>query len=211
MVDEIFMNSPYHPYVSNIEGLSESITSDYQVGRWFVYLVTRPDVKSDLIKDPNISFLYPKLNACLQKQGFLCLLTLCFLLFIVVTGQYPLIWLSFVFFLVHWRLNSLKTEIVKQIGIVMLTNDYPEKEICKKTLYQISEHYSRKYNIPSLVDVIFSYDVIARKSVYFLVLFSLFVLVFQSWQVMWAGVTITVGYFAIMSLVNLSVIYKNLR
>ncbi len=144
--------------VSNIDAIINSISTDGQVARWFLLLLTLPKIKSRLEEDIELRDLYACLDRITFWQNMLVFILFIFAFLFVYLNQYLLLEVVLVVLLsfLLMKLFRNKKKYIARISRKILLDDFGEKELEYKTLYHVCEIYSRKYNIPSFVDVSFS-------------------------------------------------------
>lgn len=202
------MTVPLQQKVSSIEALASSIETDSQVCRWFTLLVVQPNVKNHLIDKENNSEFYESL----KKSSFIQRILFGFIFLLIIysfyTHQYQLLWAGLVFIYPCIKMHQTSKNSVKEISVFLMKNDFKDEELCQKTLYQIAEIYSRKYDIPSLVDTIFALDNISRKTLIFVFVFTAWIYPLKLWQIFAATIA---SYFIIQIIIKTSFVYKHLK
>ncbi len=195
--------------VSNIEALVSSIRSDDQVYRWFTHLTFQSGLQSQLAKDQNITILYDKLKKIIIQQRFLFIGLLTLSLLFIALQLY--LWLSVVLIFLYpiYRLNRTKKDCVALISEYALKSEFNATELTTKTLYQICEILSRKYNIPSLVDTIYAQDNLSRKTIIFTFVFTAWI--YPLTNILAVFIAVILAYHIIYALTKTTYIYKNLK
>jgi len=107
------------------------------------------------------------------------------------------------------KLHLRKKECVSQISRHVLSDDYDAAALAKTTLYQICEQYSRRYNIPSLVDAIYHSDNILRHTVF--TAFVLIVLILPINTTLQRLLALLFSYQIVIIISNASIIYRRLK
>jgi len=162
---------------SSINSLQQTIHHDYQSYRWFLFLATRDSIL-EARPQLDIQTERQQLFTSLETQQLIYLLSLPVLALLSFFKAYILLWIFLPVFTYHFLLHLQKKRLTAQIATKLILNDFPGESYQEKTLYQICEYFSRKENIPSLVDSIFHID----RSVGAVVIttFCLFVIIFPS-------------------------------
>ncbi len=202
------MAIPFHKAVSSLEAIASSIDTDEQVFRWFNFLVTRPAISEHLTDVNHAATLYPRLRKILCLQLLLNVLIVGLLVLIIVSKQYVYLWAGLLFIYPLFKLNQNQKKLVVEISTELLKKDFQLEDLCQKTLYQLCEIYSKKYNIPSLVDTIYHLDNISRKTIMCVFIFTCFIYPLKVWQIF---ATTIASYFVIQIILKIPFIYKNLK
>jgi hypothetical protein len=202
------MNQSPHKIVSSLEAITSSIENDGQVYRWFAFLVTQQEVKGKLKPEGQAKHFYQKLMLVNLAQIFVLILILAILFAAVYFGKYIFLVGALAVLYPLTKLGQAKRRCVKEITRQLLEKDWEPAELGQKTLYQLSELYRRKYNIPSFIDAIYFADAITRKSVLLAVLCAPFVIQMN----LWGAVFILVGAYYIPYLVATHpLVYRRLK
>ena len=202
------MNHSPHKIVSTLEALTSSIDHDGQVYRWFTFLVSQPEVKSKFTEKENGKGLYQKLDVVRATQIAIGILSLVFLIGVLYLQKYKYLMLGLVLIYALIKLNLSKRRYVKDISRQLLEQDFEPSGLGQKTLYQISELYSRKYNIPSFVDAVYFADAITRKSMLVTVFCIPFIVQLNLWQ---AVLTLMGAYYFPYFIANHPAVYRRLK
>ncbi len=151
--------------VSSIESITATIENDSDTFHWFSYVICQPAVISRLSAQADIKIAYQLFKKTMLQQRLTAVTLLIFLLVIVCLQKYKYFWLAFLFIYPLIKLNQAKKGCVVEISRRLLLEDFAESVLCQKTLYQIAEEYSRRLEIPSLVDSIYFRDRFLRRSI----------------------------------------------
>lgn len=149
--------------VSSREAFANTLKSDYQVNRWFLYIIQQPEASEELrkIKEAEKSLSKLKTLVLIQQINFLA--AALWMIWAMFSSNK---WLSVSGFIVLtaglFMISKMKTRLVQEVGLYMLQRDFPEKSIEKYTLYEVGEFYSRKYKITALIDKLNKTAVIYR-------------------------------------------------
>ena len=148
----------FHKEVTTPEALASSIDTDQHVLRWFTLLVVQPALRAREIQNPKTKILYKLLKKIVISQYLLYLLVATTFFILLIFQHYSYLNLGFLFIIPALYLHQRLKQCVKEIGMEVVSKDFGPSVLRQKTLYQISEHYSRAYGIPSIVDNIFTWD-----------------------------------------------------
>lgn len=151
-----------HKFVSTPEALASSIDTDQHVLRWFTYLVAQHSVQSRFRNEPAVRKFYHNFKKAMGLQCMFSLLLLGTFILLVVTKHYFYFLGLSVFIFCSVRVHLVLKNCVREISMSMILRDFEDSILRKKTLYQVSEFYSRRHHIPSLVDYMFAWDNIWR-------------------------------------------------
>ena len=204
------MTTSFHQTINSMETVLSSIETDRQVYRWFTFLIIQPQTKVKFLNSPEIKQEYLTLKKILINQTILygALIVLLFIILPIKKLPYLLVFLTFIW--PYWRLQSDKRKCIIRISRHMLSCDFEETELKRKTLYQITEHYSREYKIPSLVDIIYTSDRLARAILLGLVGIICYIYPLQL-RLSQMLIAVLILYFLIKALVDTTFTYRNLK
>ena len=209
------MSTVFHRAITSIEAVENTINSDRQVFRWFTFLIVQPAVKAKMLKEETTRQLYSNFKRTMALQLIWYVGLLGCLLVLVFSKHFIFLWLGILFLFPATYLHLNKKKYVRQISTRLLTQDFDIAELNKKTLYQIGESYSQKYNIPSLVDTIYFIDKISRATLITVFVLACLLLPFfiDSYQLnVWKFYfSLMIAYYLINALVNTNAIYRHLR
>lgn len=169
------MTSSLTKILTTPQALERTLNSDGQVYRWFIFLVSQRQVQVDFKEIDGGVQLFLRLRRILAGETFLYLAAVLYgsILFYF---QWDLYVLGLIFFLgVLAGLRYLKKRCVVPLSLGLIKKDFPAEILSQKTLYQIGEFYSKKYDCPSLVDTIYFVDDISRKVIVAAVVFTVFI------------------------------------
>ncbi|MCK5580285.1 MAG: hypothetical protein KAJ18_03335 [Candidatus Omnitrophica bacterium] len=202
------MSDQDYKKISSRTAILNSIETDPQTQRWFLFLITQAPVKQQLTNEKKLNSLYAKLKKITCQQNFtyttfLCILSLGFIF------QQPLVLgpgliLAFLCIKIH----SAKKQYIAQISAALIDNDFTEQSLEQNTLFQVGEFYSRKHKIPSLVDTIYHLDKISRAAVLFAFILT-GPICFATLQV--NVLSIILCFYIVNAIAKTSLIYKHLR
>jgi len=151
--------------------------------------------------DQNLSKLLQYSRIC-----FICLI--CLTLFILISGYYAALLLNIITLILIAIGNAKQRRLVTQMAEHLLNNDYQEGELDVKTLYQIGEEYSLRYDIPSIVDVIYHLDKILRNVLFVTFVLAGCVLMLKAGQI---AIILLLSYQIAYAILNINTLYKVLR
>ncbi len=167
----------------NLEAIINSIKYDQQVQQWFTRFLLSLNNSESYAEDNNFNENLKKL----KKYLFFCnIIIIAFLILIIfgLLGKCLLsIGLAIFCFLYYEKLNYKSRLVTAELASKVIKNDFSLDELNNKSLYQISEIYSKKYKIPSLVDSIYLLDNTKRKTMLITVFCSIFMFSFKIWQI----------------------------
>lgn len=150
--------------ISTIDAFANTLKNDYQVNRWFLFLIQQPAADKELRESQSIVKDISHLNTAILIQRVLFLIT--FILIAVLIPAPAIMPVPFFFLIVTLAglasLAFIKINLVRKIGLYMLRRDFTESGIGQLTLYEVGEYYSRKYHVTALVDKLNNTAVIYR-------------------------------------------------
>lgn len=196
--------------ISSFDAIINSITFDSEVCRWFTFLVTQPGLAAELQAEKGIPPLYQKLKSVFRKQRILLIaLTAAASASLFFPPRWAVLSLLSVLSFYWAYLEQVKKKCVTAISASLIRRDYSADTLLQTTLYQLGEHYSRKYRIPSLVDKIFRANQILKFAVIF---FLLFILATGIETTEWKIVAIVfLYYYAVVYGLRTDTVYRRLR
>ena len=204
------MPATHQENVSSFEAILNSIKYDPEVCRWFEFFVTQPAVMEELFSDPSMGREYRVVKDAILKQRILFAAAMISILLVMI---FQVMWVFLVVPVVvyFWiRLKKLKTKSVAAISEALISRDYSPKEILSNiTLYQLCEQYSKKYGIASLVDKIYCFDQVKRRSVivFLMIVIGIWTVAF-SWK---AALAMLCYYELIKAAAMTAAVYRHLR
>lgn len=169
--------------VSSMNSILASIENDRQVYRWFLMLVCLPEARNMLCVQHIIKEKYQTLKK-VQIGEIITYLVMASILSVSCFLKQP--WDLLAESIPLMALGSLYLNNRRCVAAIseqfLLKNLEPDK-LNHQTLYQTSEYFSKKYNIPSLVDIITFQDRTARIVLLASILFIPFIYPFKTWQI----------------------------
>lgn len=150
--------------ISTIDAFANTLKTDLQVNRWFLFLIQQPAAYKELSESPLIIKDVSQLNRAIliQRVLFLIAIVLLAVLFPApAVRTVPFLCLAITLTGLAF-LAFVKINLVKKIGLFMLRRDFTESGIRLLTLYEVGEYYSRKYHVTALVDKLNNTAVIYR-------------------------------------------------
>ena len=202
------MSEPAQKNVTSIDALLSTIRTDTQTYRWFTFAVLHPSIQSQIIKTTNTNKLYAHLKQILiyQRLAYMALTAFCGIAIASKNNLYFGLCLLLIYPLT--ALHNRKKNIIVHISQYLLSQDFDSSTIAQKTLYQISEFYAKRYNIPSLIDIISHYDRIVRNTILLSILIAGIIYPFNWGQII---LTAAASCFLIYGLIGTQTIYKKLK
>ena len=173
-----------------------------------MFLITQPAVKSELSDDAKICGSYSTLKKTITLQIAVYLILLYLIISAVFLQQHIYPWIGFLFLYPLFLLYHTKKKCVIKISSHILFRDFDTQAMHDKTLYQISEEYSRKYKTLSLVDAISALDKLLRKAIILVFISVCFVYPLGAWY-MYA--CLIISSYVVYAIANTSLVYKRLR
>lgn len=201
--------------VSSLTSVLASIENDRQAYRWFLILITLRKVRQDLC--------CPKQGEASQRHNYKTLKKIQ-LTEIFVYGIIVLIgivsWLIkqpgvFLLEAIPWvllvRIFKHNRQCVAAISKELLLKNIPPQELDRQTLFQMCEYFSKKHNIPSLVDIIAFQDSFSRKGLLAIILFLPFSCFFSTLNVLQLLAVNVAVFILIQAFVNASIVLRRLK
>ena len=195
--------------VSSLDAIINSIQAETQICRWFALLIEQPGIREKLLKkNKAVSILYSKLNYAHSALAVFNFLTILGGILILAFGEYQYVpiflFLGYGIFL----FGKKRKNLVAQISQELLAEDFPGDTITTKSLYQITEIYSREQAIPSLIDTFSYWDRFMQIGIIGAYLACTLVFPIKLWKY---ALVIPLVMFTIQSLIQLKVIYRRLK
>jgi hypothetical protein len=97
--------------------------------------------------------------------------------------------------------NRSKIKMIQTIAIPLIQRDIDKESFENLTLFQIGEHFSKKYNFPSLVEKIYKQDRLSRYIVIFVILIFAIVIPFNTTWV--ATFLMFVVYYCVCAIIDI--------
>ena len=193
--------------ITSKKALISTFKVDKQVYRWFMYLVLQENLRKELCQKEEIQKEYTKADNFLklEKLIYAALVMSCF--FIIFFGfKYIGILLIVVGVKEFLYFNNKKN--IYKICQELIDRDFDQLEFEFKTLFQVGEHYGRKYNIASLLQIMTTVNGYVR-----MVIFYSFVFVTFIWPLnfLYSCTSILSVYYIFYSIVNVNYVYKKLK
>lgn len=204
------MTASYQENVSSFNAIINSIKFDAEVCRWFEFFVTQPAVMEELSSDLSMGREYRVIKDAVLKQRILFASAMISILLVMI---FKVMWvfLAVPVVVCLWgRLKKLKTKSVAAISETLISRDYsPKESLSNITLYQLCEQYSKKYGIASLVDKIYCFSQVKRRSVIVFLMIAIGI-----WTVgfSWKAVVVMLCYYELIkATVMTATVYRHLR
>jgi len=194
---------------NNIAIVKSSLKEDKHTYRWFMKLILLSQVKSELRKNAYINGLYSKLQKSLAVQHISLAFILLFCTFFITIDK-PLnltiilipLWLGI-------KAYIKKRRYILEISSYLISRDFNNDSASAYTLYQVTEYYSRRYGVPSLVDILHTLDTISiitiLSGMFFIRFFGLGKSSVNN------CVLLMIWYLTVYFIVNFSFLYKKLK
>ena len=141
------MSIPIYKKVSSLEAIVSTIKTDQQVLRWFLFLISQPVIQAKLKNTDQMATLYSNLKRTISRQRSLYQIIFCSGLFIFFLNQWIYFWLGIIALYPCIKLYRTKKSLVVKISSYLISSDFRGNDLSEKTLFQISELYSKKYQI----------------------------------------------------------------
>jgi hypothetical protein len=150
---------------SNIETIINSIIYDPQVYFWFTLLLRQRPVREELIVlDDSLASDYLKYQRLQGARLVLMLVSGSSFLFFLMSNHYLILFTALACVVGLIISTRRQKHIIIYLSRRLLLNTFPGDSITCKTLYQVAESYSRIYQIPSMVDVVYQWDCVLRQA-----------------------------------------------
>ena len=194
--------------VSSMPSILSTISNDRQAYRWFLMIISIHEVQEKLSLKNKIKEQYRALR---NVQIIKAILYIAFPLFMIFSFLLRQPWvlvgeiLPLLTLLPLFRTNR---QCVVSISEQFLLDNFQPKDLSQQTLYQICEYLSKKYNTPSLVDIITRQDFIGRKVLLITILFLPFAYHLKTWQ---TWIVILTVFSATVAIVNVSIVLRRLK
>lgn len=148
--------------VSSFSTLARTLSHDFYAWRWFSCLLAQPLVKAALVSEKDMRAQY-RVLVRIEKQE---LLSAALFLLALAGMLTPYRMFSAAVLALGWWLSSYftgqKKAVVLKLSTCWLQREFLPEDFEQKTLFQISEIISKKYQIPSLVDSVYFSDSVFR-------------------------------------------------
>ena len=144
--------------VSNMDAVLKSVERDYYVYKWFLFLLNRREIRARLSKEKKAKSCYVRLQLMTALQALVLFYTISSLFTLTIfLFQSPALW---VFVLgagpLVWGLSLLKRKVLVRLVEAFLSGDFAQNPLGHQTLYQLSEDYSRRFAVASLIDTMYA-------------------------------------------------------
>jgi len=200
--------APNQNAISSMSSVISSIENDRQIYRWFLILISLPQIQQKISVNDQIKEKYSALKRIQITEiviyMLLILITICSYL---IKQPWFLLWgiLPIVILVNLFRKNRGCVAVISE---QFLQDNINLTELNQQTLYQTCEYLSKEYKIPSLVDIITFGDFIGRKVLLGAVLFIPFIFPFNTGQILIACVIVLLATIAI---VNTSLVLRRIK
>ncbi len=208
--DTNVMTVSHQEHVSSFEAIINSIKYDAEVCRWFEFLIDQPAVSAQISAEEGIARAYQDIQLSLLRQRVLFAFALASIAAVILSKSlWPLLAVPLILF--GW-LHSQKAKAAAVVAVSerLIRRDYVPVDILSNiTLFQLSEQYSKKYKVASLVDKIYCFDRVKRYSVlvFLVVVMAIWTVAF-SWK---AALVMLCYYELIKAALMTAVVYRRLQ
>lgn len=166
-------------------------------------------------KHPELKPRYAALKQILASQYILYLALWGGLFTTLYLGLYNYLWLDLLLIVPLFYLHLQLKNCVRTIGMDIILKDFNDDALRQKTLYQISEFYSRQYQVPSLVDNIFLWDNATRMIVIAAAILAgqMIPLIMKIYRInfIFTFLCLLAGCYLIFTTIHTFIIYKHLQ
>ena len=140
---------------TSLEALTSTIETDNEIANWFYYLLSESSLENEFGKGSQFSAELAHLRQKVLLQNSAKITVILFLIIVIFWGRIEH-FLAFIPMAVLFIINdkNIRKDIAKLSQSVLL-RDFIDNDFQDKSLYQIGENYSKKYNIASLVKIQF--------------------------------------------------------
>lgn len=218
------LSKKYSVALMTPQALANTIRTDGQTRRWFLYLIMQKSVQALCIESDEALTLYAQLRSLILGQRLILWGGVFFVFMALKVMAWPFSLLSalciVIWFCIHFKLGC----VIESISMLFLENYFVEKDVHGKwtslsvqqgfkeklaplTLYGLTEDMARRYQISSLVDNGYRQDKINR--VTFLCAFIFFCFIYPSPPLQLIA-SIVLVYGVVYLMVNSVVFYKYL-
>ena len=148
--------------MSSLPTLTRTISNDFYARRWFSFLLAQPPVKTALISEGNMQIQYRALARIERLEGLLDGALLLCLAGMLTPYRIPVAVLLCFWLGLSSYLTTKKKEVMLHLSLCWLRMEFSPDDFEQKTLFQIAEIISKKYQIASLVDTVYFSDTALR-------------------------------------------------
>ena len=194
--------------VSSMSSIVSSIENDRYVYRWFLILISLPEIQQKICVQNKKKKEYQALKK-IQIAKIIIYITLA----LIITAsclikQFGVLLLGVLPLVILVNLFRKNRRCVAAISEQFLLENIQPDELNRQTLYQTCEYLSKKYNIPSLVDIITCQDFIGRKVLLGAILIFIFIFKINDWR---ALIAVFVVLSATVAILNTSIVLRKLK
>ena len=193
----------------SLQGLRKTIQYDYYTYRWFLFLISQSTFQREARRDPEFDAGFRTIQAFRLVQGGLGLILFFAVGIFLASAAWPYAVLAVMMVLGEWNVMSRKKRCVADIACTFVARDVPPEILARSTLYQVSERYSERYHILSLVDAISQLDRIFRFSLIFIFFFVAYITHIPQWRIQQCLFVIL--FFAVVFLANMDFFYHRYK
>jgi hypothetical protein len=204
------MTVSHQEHVSSFEAIINSIKYDAEVCRWFEFLIAQPAVSAQISAEEGAVQAYRDIQRALLRQRVIFAFALASVMAVILSKSFwPLLAVPFILYF-WFHSQKVKAAAVVAVSERLISRDYVPLDILSGiTLFQLSEQYSKKYKIASLVDKIYCFDRVKRYSVlvFLVVVMAIWTVAF-SWK---AALVMLCYYELIKAALMTTVVYRRLQ
>jgi hypothetical protein len=201
-------NDPNPNAVSTMSSVISSIENDRYTYRWFLTLICLPEVQKGLSAQNKAQEDYAALKMIQINKIVLYLLLVGVILFAYLIRQPLVVLIELVPLAALVYLFRKNCGRVAAISRQFLLENISSDELERQTLYQISEYFSKKYNIPSLVDITAGQDSIGRKVILGAIFFLPFIYALSTRQLLLVSF---IAFCASLAIVNTAALLRKFK
>ena len=180
--------------LSTIESINATIKNDKFTRLWFLKLLSKRNVKIFLLNDLYHQTNYRRLEILLYFHFLFYSATLALLFVYIYRHDIFYLFFSIFLLIIYWFIKNAIVKLIILLGLNLIKKDFSIEKFETKTLFQISEFYSKKFKIISLVGLISGLDQYFRLIFWGNIFIWLFMLPTNIWKP-WALYLIIIAVF----------------
>jgi hypothetical protein len=194
--------------VSSMSSIISSIENDRYVYHWFLILISLPEIQQKICVQNKKKEEYQSLKKIQIAKIIIYVALALTITAFCLTKQFWILLLGILPLVILVNLFRKNRRRVAAISEQFLLENIQPDELNRQTLYQTCEHLSKKYNIPSLVDIITCQDFIGRKVLLGAILILIFLFPINDWKIL---IVVFVVLSATVAILNTSIILRKLK
>ncbi|MCA9394865.1 MAG: hypothetical protein KC900_11720 [Candidatus Omnitrophica bacterium] len=200
------MSNPFlHPPKITRQSFRNTIFTDQQVFRWFLFLTDRPTVRAAVSGAEEMNATYRRLARWRMWHRVALAGVLSVIGAVILTQHYALALLLFPLWGGLAVVERPLKEALHTISRAVVDIHYDEASFTRYTLYQIGERLGREYGVRSLVDGIAWTDILLRRWLIIVAFLVVFLFVMSFWR---GALMIFILYFAGNIVMNADPVYR---